>query len=61
MTEKHKSKTELNNKILDKNKRVIYCVEKGCKEKAFEFCRCLEHSKNYMIDDLPTHNDWRLT
>lgn len=30
-------------------------------EPAFEFGKCLEHSKNHMIDDLPTHNNYLLT
>ena len=49
-----------NKNILDKNKRLVYCTEEGCKEKAFEFGKCLEHSKNHMIDDLPTHNNYTL-
>lgn len=58
---KHKLYSDKNH-VLDENGRILMCVEKGCKERAFEFGRCLEHSKDFAnIDDLPTHNNYLLT
>lgn len=54
-------KSKTSNNDLDKNGRIINCTTKDCKEKAFEFGKCLEHSKTHMIDDLPTHNNYLLT
>lgn len=37
------------------------CVVKDCKEKAFEFGRCLEHSKEFgndPIDNVPFATNW---
>lgn len=48
-----------NGEELDKFNRVKYCTVEGCNEKAFEFGKCLEHSKE-MLDDswYPSHNDY---
>ncbi len=55
MKEKKKQKTKLKSRIITE------CTK--CGKTAFMFGLCLEHSAEYErdMDELPTHNDWRLT
>jgi len=55
MKTKRVKKTKLQSRIITE------CTK--CGKPAFMFGFCLEHSAEYEkeMDDLPTHNDWRLT
>jgi len=52
---KHKPNSKLKSRIITE------CTK--CGKPAFMFGLCLDHSAELEreIDDLPTHNDWRLT